>query len=84
MELARYEQSLAVRMIQAIAQHPFHPAMKEVLRILGHDCGPCRLPQPRLTPANVDELRGQLNSMGFFDALRKDGGAGEIIIPVSV
>ena len=64
---ARQLQSRSVRMIRTMAQFPFHSAMKEVLRMLGLDVGPCRLPQPPLAPADVENLRTQLTAIGFFD-----------------
>ena len=66
LEEARRLQSRAITMIRTIANYPFHPAMKEVLRMLGIDCGPCRLPQPRLSPEEVASLREQLETIGFF------------------
>ena len=53
-------------MIRTIANYPFHSATKAILRMLGVDCGPCRLPQPRLSPEDVVALRGQLETIGFF------------------
>jgi N-acetylneuraminate lyase len=67
LEEARQLQLRSVRMIRTMAQFPFHSAMKEVLRMLGLDVGPCRLPQPPLSPADVDSLRAQLEAIGFFD-----------------
>jgi N-acetylneuraminate lyase len=64
---ARHLQHRSVRMIRTMAQFPFHSAMKEVLRMLGHDLGPCRLPQPALSAGQVEELRAQLSSIGFFE-----------------
>lgn len=64
---ARRLQLLSIRMIRAIQGYPFHPAMKRILGMLGFDCGPCRLPQPRIEAAGVGSLRGELESLGFFD-----------------
>ncbi len=66
LEEARRLQSRAIAMIRTIGKYPFHPATKEVLRMLGVDCGPCRLPQPRLLPEEVVALRRQLETIGFF------------------
>jgi len=67
---ARRSQLQAVTMIRALCQFPFHPAMKEVLKMLGTDCGRCRLPQPRLSEGQVAELRQELERIGFFDWAR--------------
>jgi N-acetylneuraminate lyase len=64
---ARMLQSRSVQIIRAIYQYPFHPAMKEVLKMLGLDCGPCRLPHPRLTAAQIERLRQDLEKISFSD-----------------
>lgn len=67
LEDARQLQLCSVRMVRAMAQFPFHPALKEVLRAQGIDAGPCRLPLPRLAPADRDQLLSDLTAIGFFD-----------------
>jgi len=62
----------SVTMIRTIYQFPFHPAMKEVLKMLGTNCGRCRLPQPRLSDEQIAELRQNLERIGFFDWARPD------------
>ena len=69
---ARRLQSLSVRMIRAIYRYPFHPAMKQILAMLGIECGPCRLPQPQLTQSQVDQLRTDLTDIGFFEWCQPD------------
>jgi len=64
---ARRLQLLSIQMIREIQRYPFHSAMKQILDMLGFDCGPCRLPQPRIEAAGVESLRGELESLGFFD-----------------
>ena len=64
---ARREQSRSVQMIRIMAQFPFHSAMKQALRMIGIEVGPCRLPQPPLSPEDVESLRTQLEAIGFFD-----------------
>ncbi len=64
---ARRLQSLSIQMIRTINHHPFHPAMKQILAMLGVDCGPCRLPLPRVTVEQVDQLKRELEAIGFFD-----------------
>jgi N-acetylneuraminate lyase len=64
---ARQQQLRAVRMVRLLQHYPFHPAMKAVLRMLGVDCGPCRLPHPRLHSGQLDTLRRELEMLGFFD-----------------
>ena len=65
MEQARELQAKSVEIIDLIAQHPFHPAMKHILRWQGVDCGPARLPMPSLGPDAWDSLRSQLEGAGL-------------------
>ena len=60
-------QSRSVTMIQTLKQFPFHAAMKAVLAMNGLDVGGCRLPQGRLTDADVVTLKNELQSIGYFD-----------------
>ncbi len=66
-------QSLAGAMIRVIGRWPFHPAMKGILKMLGQDCGNCRLPQPRLSEDALHELRQRLEEIGFFNWARPQG-----------
>ena len=66
LDAARRDQTRSGEMIRVIGKWPFHPAMKEVLRSLGIDCGRCRLPQATLSEEEVVELRSQLRSIGFY------------------
>jgi N-acetylneuraminate lyase len=66
LEEARELQALSVTLVRHLAGFPFHPAMKEVLRLIGMDCGPCRLPHRRLTSDESRRLRAGLEEMGFF------------------
>ena len=67
---ARRLQLRSIHMIRAIYRHPFHSAMKQVLKMLGIDCGPCRLPQPRIGSTQVAQLKRDLEEMGFFEWCR--------------
>ncbi|MFO7906540.1 MAG: dihydrodipicolinate synthase family protein [Pirellulaceae bacterium] len=67
LEEARRLQYQSVTMIRTIYQFPFHPAMKQIMKMLGTDCGRCRLPQPRLSDAEVAELHERLDQIGFFN-----------------
>ncbi|MGY8770602.1 MAG: dihydrodipicolinate synthase family protein [Pirellulales bacterium] len=66
-EQAREMQKLSINMIRAIGNYPFHSGMKEVLGMLGVNCGTCRLPQQPLSDSDVSELKEKLNEIGFFD-----------------
>lgn len=70
---AKRLQSLSIQMIRAINRYPFHPAMKQILRMLGVDCGPCRLPLPPIDKAQAESLRCALDALGFFDWSQPQG-----------
>jgi len=70
---ARRLQSLSIRMIRAINRYPFHPAMKQILKLLGIDCGPCRLPLPAIGASQVESLQRELEMLGFFEWCRPAG-----------
>ncbi|UCD51106.1 MAG: dihydrodipicolinate synthase family protein [Phycisphaerales bacterium] len=69
---ARRCQVLSIKMIRAINRYPFHPAMKQVLKLLGLDCGPCRLPLPLVTAGQVERLQRELETLGFFEWSRPE------------
>jgi len=62
---ARAEQLEAVRMVHVLLRYPLHAASKQVLQWQGVGVGPCRLPLPRLTPQQTDQLRADLEAIGF-------------------
>jgi N-acetylneuraminate lyase len=63
-------QSLSVQMLRIINRYATAstnlPAMKSVMKLIGLDCGPLRLPLPSLTAAQEQELASALTSIGFF------------------
>ena len=64
---ARRLQSQANRVIDAFIRHGGLPAVKEMMRMLGHDCGYCRRPFRRLGEAEVAALRADLERIGFWE-----------------
>jgi len=66
-EEARRLQFLSVQMIRTLNRHaPFHCSMKIVLKMIGVDCGPCRLPLERPHPEAPARIRKDLEAIGFF------------------
>ena len=43
------------------------PAGKSIMRLIGLDCGPVRLPLQSLSDAQEDALQAELEKIGFFD-----------------
>lgn len=67
---ARSEQARAVRMIRMILSHGGLAAQKEMMGILGVDCGPTRLPHRALTADQQRALRVGLDDLGFAGWIR--------------
>jgi N-acetylneuraminate lyase len=67
---ARTEQTKAVRMIRMILSHGGLAAQKEMMGILGVDCGPTRLPHRALTAEQKRNLRVGLDELGFSGWIR--------------
>lgn len=67
---ARAEQFRSVQLIQALARHGYMGAAKFLMKELGVDVGPARLPNSSLKPEQATALRAELESLGAFDWLR--------------
>ncbi len=64
---ARVEQFRGVQLVQLLASHGYMGAAKAVMKMLGVDVGPARLPNASLTAAQQAALRTDLEKLGFFD-----------------
>lgn len=64
---ARDEQMRSVRTIQKLAARGYMGAAKAVMKMLGVDVGPPRLPTVALDSNQTDALRSELEAMGFFE-----------------
>lgn len=66
---ARMLQKKSVDMIELVAKTPcsFLPAAKSIMKMLGLDMGPVRLPLRKITADEYYGLKGQLERIGFFD-----------------
>jgi N-acetylneuraminate lyase len=67
MAAARAEQVRSVRVVQLLAGFGYMGAAKAVMKMIGVDVGPPRLPNPVLNAAQSANLRRDLESLGFFD-----------------
>jgi len=63
---ARALQSQANRVIDAFTRYGGLPAVKEMMRMLGFDCGYCRRPFRRLSGEEVAALRADLERIDFW------------------
>jgi N-acetylneuraminate lyase len=66
-QTARQLQSQANRIIGTFLKHGGLPAVKEMMRLIGFDCGYCRRPFRRLSSGEVAALREELDAIGFWD-----------------
>lgn len=67
LEAARQEQMRSVQLIQLLASYGYLGAAKAVMKMLGVDVGPARLPNNNPTPEQIVKLRGELEQLGFFE-----------------
>ncbi len=68
---AQREQGRAREMIATLHRHGGLPAFKAVMKMIGLDCGPVRLPLRTLTDDEAAALRADLDAIGFFDYCSK-------------
>lgn len=66
-EEARRLQELSVEMVAALCRANYHASFKNLLRVIGLDCGPCRLPLPPLDEALGMEIVQRLTELGYFE-----------------
>jgi N-acetylneuraminate lyase len=70
-EAARRSQIQSVKMIRILQEYGFSRASKAMMRLIGVDCGPVRLPLRPMTEAEVRQLAGRLEGMdGFSKPIR--------------
>jgi N-acetylneuraminate lyase len=74
---ARQWQLLSVQMVNVLKRYPFITAMKLAMAMQGVDCGPCRLPQGRLDAGQEEQLKRDLDALGFFDWAQPEVQDGE-------
>lgn len=68
---ARADQMRAVEFIAVLDRHGGLAAGKAIMKMLGVDCGPVRLPLRALTPSAETALRDDLQKIGFFSYASK-------------
>lgn len=66
---ARQMQFHAVRMIQCLSRYAPIPTQKSIMKILGMDLGPCRLPLTNLSAAEQQDISSYLDAIDFRNVL---------------
>ena len=64
MNAARHEQARGRAVVTLMRRHDFPAAAKAVMKMIGLDCGPVRLPMRNLADAEMSELRQALEKAG--------------------
>lgn len=67
---ARTDQVRSVQMIETIAATGYLGTAKAVMKMLGVDVGPARLPNANPNEAQLTQLRQNLEKLGFFDWIK--------------
>jgi N-acetylneuraminate lyase len=68
---ARAEQFRSVQLVSLLSSRGFMGAAKSVMKMLGVDVGPARLPHGNLNSEEQAALQRDLDELGFFDWLRE-------------
>jgi N-acetylneuraminate lyase len=66
-DLARQEQFRLAQLIQLFVRYGVLPATKVLMRMLGVDVGPARLPHDNLTPEQQQVFGAEIEELGFFE-----------------
>jgi len=63
---AQQQHAFMVEVIRIFAKYPSIPAQKAIMKMLGWDLGPCRLPLTTFSTAQYDQLYKELDAISFF------------------
>jgi N-acetylneuraminate lyase len=66
MKAARESHAYMVEVIRVLLKYPPIPGQKAIMKMLGWELGPCRLPLATLSQESYDEFYQQLDELGFF------------------
>ena len=66
---ARQMQLALVQMVRCFVKYPPIPAQRAIMKMLGWDLGPCRLPLTSLSAQDTAALQTALEALGFFRLL---------------
>ena len=69
LDSAREHHSYLVEMIRILVRYPPIPGQKAIMKMLGLDMGPCRLPLPALSVTSYEKFHRELNKIDLFEKL---------------
>ncbi|MEQ5789190.1 dihydrodipicolinate synthase family protein [Erythrobacter sp. NFXS35] len=75
LELARERMSELVTMVRILTRYPAIPAQKAIMKRIGLDVGPCRLPLGSLSQDKICSLYRDLDAVDFWNSLDRVRGA---------
>jgi N-acetylneuraminate lyase len=71
LEEARHCQQLSVEFVRMLDRHaPLHTSLKEVMKLIGLDCGGVRLPQQSLPEGASEKIREDLETLGLMNWIK--------------
>ncbi|MBS1601596.1 MAG: dihydrodipicolinate synthase family protein [Bacteroidetes bacterium] len=69
MKAARESHAYMVEVIRVLLKYPPIPGQKAMMKMLGWDLGPCRLPLATLSQESFDQFYNELAELSFFEKL---------------
>lgn len=75
LESVRLEQSRSQAIVRTFVPYGPRGAQKAIMKMVGIDCGPSRLPVPTLTMSQYESLESELRAIGFFDWIKPSAEA---------
>lgn len=69
LDAARRHQAVAQSIVRTFVPYGPRAAQKAMMEMIGIDCGPPRLPITPIPPLAINQLRKELETIGFFDAI---------------
>ena len=66
---AREHHGYLVEVIRILVKYPPIPGQKAIMKMLGFDMGPCRLPLPAFSIASYEKFHRELSKLDFFNKL---------------
>jgi len=67
--VAREQHAYMVEVIRILLKYPPIPGQKAIMKMLGWDLGPCRLPLTTLSQKNFDKFYKELDAISFFEKI---------------
>ena len=69
LDAAREHHSYLVEVIRILVKYPPIPGQKAIMKMLGFDMGPCRLPLPAISETSYEKFHRDLSKIDFFSKL---------------